>query len=184
MYSFFLKVILDEVNPTVLSMAKSYVKFEVSSDVVSKTYEALQLAKQSGTIRKGSNEVTKSVERGLASFVVIASDVEPEEVVVHIPSLCEQKKIPYSYVPSKVDLGKSIGINVPCTAIAVENAGGAANAIKDIIGKVTGSAPQPKAEHKPASEHKPAVEHKPAAEQKPKAPRAPKPAAPTPATTA
>lgn len=135
-------------------MAKSYVKFEVSNDVVSKTYEALQLAKQSGTVKKGSNEVTKSIERGLASFVVIAGDVEPEEVVVHIPSICEQKKIPYSYVPSKTDLGKSIGLNVPCTAIAVENAGSAANAIKEITAKITGAAPssQPKQEAKPQQE--------------------------------
>jgi large subunit ribosomal protein L7Ae len=171
-YSFFLKVILDEVSLTVLYMAKSYVKFEVSNDVVSKTYEALQLAKQSGTIRKGSNEVTKSVERGLASFVVIAGDVEPEEVVVHLPSLCEQKKIAYSYVPSKLDLGKSIGLNVPCTAIAVENAGSAANAIKEITAKVTGSAPSAqKQEQKPQQEK----------EAKPKAPKkapAPQPAQP------
>jgi large subunit ribosomal protein L7Ae len=140
-------------------MAKSYVKFEVSNDVVSKTYEALQLAKQSGTVRKGSNEVTKSVERGLATFVVIATDVEPEEVVVHLPGLCEQKKIAYSYVPNKVDLGKSIGMNVPCTAVAVENAGTASNAIKDIISKVTGStpsaAPQAKQEPKAEKEAKP-----------------------------
>ncbi len=153
-------------------MAKSYVKFEVSNDVVSKTYEALQLAKQSGTIRKGANEVTKSVERGLASFVVIAGDVEPEEVVVHIPGLCEQKKIAYSYVPSKIDLGKAIGLNVPCTAIAVENAGSAAGAIKDITGKITGtSQSQAKAAAAPAPEHK---------EAKPKAPKKehPKPEAP------
>src|SRR5208283_2875446 len=121
-------------------MAKSYVKFEVSNDVVSKTYEALQMVKQSGKVRKGANEVTKSVEQGLASFVVIAGDVDPEEVVIHIPKLCEQKKIPYSYVPSKTDLGKSIGLNVPCTAIAVENAGSAEHNIKDIISKITGVA--------------------------------------------
>ncbi len=122
-------------------MAKSYVKFEVSNDVVSKTYEALQMVKQSGKIRKGANEVTKSVEQGLATFVVIAGDVEPEEVVVHIPKICEQKKVAYSYVPSKLELGKSIGLNVPCTAVAVENAGSAQHNISDIISKVTGVAP-------------------------------------------
>ena len=146
-------------------MAKSYVKFEVSNEVVAKTYEALQMARQSGTIRKGANEVTKSVERGLASFVVIAADVEPEEVVVHIPTLCEQKKITYSYVPSKAELGKAIGMNVPCTAIAVEKEGSAASHLKDIKAKVSGSAPKearteaapsaPKAE-KPAQKKAPA----------------------------
>jgi hypothetical protein len=80
-------------------------------------------------------------------------------VVVHLPGLCEQKKIAYSYVPNKVDLGKSIGMNVPCTAVAVENAGTASNAIKDIISKVTGStpsaAPQAKQEPKAEKEAKP-----------------------------
>ncbi|MGC8670023.1 MAG: 50S ribosomal protein L7Ae [Candidatus Micrarchaeia archaeon] len=135
-------------------MAKSYVKFEVSNDVVAKTYEALQLAKQTGVVKKGSNEVTKSVERGLASFVVIAGDVDPEEVVIHIPTICEQKKVAYSYVPSKLDLGKSIGLNVPCTAVAIENPGKAESSIKDIISKVTGVSqksekPKEKEEQKP-----------------------------------
>jgi large subunit ribosomal protein L7Ae len=157
-------------------MAKSYVKFEVSNDVVSKTYEALQMVKQSGKVRKGANEVTKSVEQGLATFVVIAGDVEPEEVVIHIPKICEAKKIAYSYVPSKLELGKSIGLNVPCTAVAVENAGSAQHNISDIISKVTGVAPAA-AEKKSAA---PAA--KPAAAPKPKAAKleAPKaaPAAP------
>ncbi len=140
-------LILNEGNPDSDNMAKSYVKFEVSNEVVAKTYEALGLAKQSGSVRKGANEVTKSVERGLASFVVIATDVEPEEVVMHIPTLCEQKKIAYSFVPSKMDLGKSIGLTVPCAAIAVENQGSAANAIRDVVGRTTGTA-QHKTERK------------------------------------
>ena len=154
-------------------MAKSYVEFEVSSEVVAKTYEALQMARQSGTIRKGANEVTKSVERGLATFVVIAGDVEPEEVVVHIPSICKQKKIAYSYVPSKAELGKAIGMNVPCTAIAVEKEGNAASHLKDIKAKISGSAPkEAKAEAAPAAKaEKPA-----AAPKKQEHKEAPKPA--------
>ena len=139
-------------------MAKSYVKFEVSSDVVSKTYETLQMVKQSGKFRKGANEVTKS-DQGIATFVVIAGDVEPEEVVVHIPKICEQRKIPFSYVPSKLELGKSIGLNVPCTAVAVESAGSAQHNVNDIISKITGVAPaagsSEKKEAKPASAPKP-----------------------------
>ena len=129
-------------------MAKSFVKFEVPEEVVKKTYEALQLVKQSGSVKKGSNEVTKSVERGLASFVVIAEDVDPEEVVMHIPSICEQKKIAYTYVPNKLELGKSIGLNVPCTAVAVENQGNAAQSIKDIVSRLTGSSKKEQAQEK------------------------------------
>jgi large subunit ribosomal protein L7Ae len=154
-------------------MAKAYVNFQVSPEVVAKTYEALQLAKQTGTVRKGANEVTKSIERGLASFVVIAEDVEPEEVVIHIPKLCEQKKIAYSYVPSKTELGKSIGMGIPCAAIAVEKQGGATGAIRDVISKVTGTSQK---EQKPQQEKQAPQEQK-----KPTAPKQqkPKPPAPT-----
>lgn len=119
-------------------MADSYIKFKVSGEVVSKTYEALQMAKQGGRVKKGINEVTKSAERGIATFIVIAEDITPEEVVMHLPKLCEQKNIPYSYVPSKLELGKAIGMSVPCAAVAVENQGGAKDAFSDIISKVTG----------------------------------------------
>ncbi len=156
-----------------VDMAKTYVKFEVSNEVVAKTYEALQLAKQSGSIKKGANEVTKSVERGLATFVVIAGDVEPEEVVMHIPMLCEQRKIAYTFVPSKQELGKSIGLIVPCAAIAVENQGTATAQIKDVVGRISGSMPkseapkqeQPKQEKKPQRAPKPAAAPKQEAKQ-------------------
>ncbi len=144
-------------------MAKSYVKFEVPNEVVAKTYEALQLAKQSGAVKEGANEVTKSIERGLASFVVVAGDVDPEEVVMHIPMLCEQKGVAYSFVPSKLELGKSIGMTVPCTAIAVENQGNASSAIREVISKVSGVAPRPQAAPKEAKEEK-----KEAKQEKPK----------------
>ncbi len=153
-----------------VNMAKAYVNFTVSSEVAAKTYEALQLAKQSVAVKKGANEVTKSVDRGFATFVVLAEDVEPEEVVIHIPKLCEQKKIAYSYVPKKIDLGKAIGMNVPCAAVAIENQGSASNAIKDVISKITGvsrkESPAPSAASAPAQEKK-AAAPKPKKEAKP-----------------
>ncbi|MCL4552281.1 MAG: 50S ribosomal protein L7Ae [Candidatus Marsarchaeota archaeon] len=119
-------------------MAKAYVKFETNKDVAARISEVLGLAKQSGTVRKGANEVTKSVERGLANFVVIAEDVDPEEVVMHIPTLCEQKKIAYGYLPTKLELGKAIGINVPCAAASIEKPGGSEHMMKEVISKITG----------------------------------------------
>ena len=148
---------------------KSYVKFEVSKEVAEKTYEALRKAKEGGVIRKGANEVTKSVERGLASFVVIAEDVEPEEVVMHIPMLCEQKKVPFTYVPSKDSLGKAIGMSVQCAAIAVEGQGDASAAISEIVSKTTGkSAAKEEKAHHPAHHHEEAKEEKKEESEKPK----------------
>ncbi len=145
-----------------------------TKEVSDKALEAVRLARQSGTVRKGVNEVTKSVERGLASLVVMADDVEPKEILMHIPKLCDKKKIAYAYVPTKMDLGKAVGINVPCSAVAVEKAGEAEHAIKDVISRTTGKSAEAKEEAPKQQEQKPKREPK---EKKPKA-APPAPAAP------
>ena len=110
----------------------SYVKFEVSKEIIDKALQVVQVAKDSGKIRKGTNESTKAIERGIAKLVLIAEDVEPPQVVAHLPILCEERKIPYIFVPSKLDLGRSAGIDVGCAAVSVIEAGEGTNTMKDI----------------------------------------------------
>ncbi len=132
-------------------MAKSYVEFEAPKEIADKSLEALRLAKQSGAVRKGVNEVTKSVERGLATLVLLAGDVEPEEVVMHIPALCKQKKIPIVFIPAKLDLGKAVGLNVPCAAASIEKAGEGAAQMKEVTTwsiRMMGGKPEAKPEAK------------------------------------
>ncbi|MCD6590756.1 MAG: 50S ribosomal protein L7ae [Candidatus Aenigmarchaeota archaeon] len=113
-----------------------YVKFEVPKDLVDKIYEAVEIAKNTGKVRKGVNETTKCIERGLAKLVIMATDVQPEEILMHIPALCEEKKIPYTYVPSKLELGKAAGIDVASSSIAIEEEGDAKRLIDDIRKKL------------------------------------------------
>ena len=65
--------------------------------------EAIELAKKTGKIKKGTNEVTKVVERGTAKLVVTAKDVNPPEIIMHLPALCEEKEIPLVEVEKKED---------------------------------------------------------------------------------
>lgn len=88
-------------------------------------YEIVEKARKTGKIEKGTNEVTKAVERGTAKLVVIASDVEPKEIVQHLPILCKEKNILCEIVDSKKKLGISAGLNVGCASTAVIDAGGA-----------------------------------------------------------
>lgn len=94
------------------------------------------MAKDSGKIRKGTNEVTKSIERGIAKLVVIAEDVDPPQVVAHLPILCEERKVPYLYVPSKQELGKASGLDVASAAVAIIDSGEASKALGEIIAQV------------------------------------------------
>jgi large subunit ribosomal protein L7Ae len=109
-----------------------YAKFEVPNEVADAAYEALQLANQSGSVRIGTNETTKAVERGQAKLVVIANDVDPPEVVAHLPILCDERKIPFVFVPSKEKLGVSAGIEVSSAAAAISTVGEAVSLIKEI----------------------------------------------------
>ena len=113
-----------------------YVKFETPAEVANAAYEALQIATRTGSVRKGTNETTKAVERGQAKLVVIAEDVDPPEVVAHLPILCDARKIPFVYVPSKAKLGAAVGIDVQSAAVCIIETGEAADLVKEIILRV------------------------------------------------
>jgi len=115
-------------------MPKSfYVKFEVPKELADKAYQVVQIARDSGKIRKGTNETTKAIERAVAKLVLIAEDVDPPQVVAHLPILCEERKISYLFVPSKLDLGRSAGIEVGCAAISVLEGGEGSKTLKEIV---------------------------------------------------
>ncbi len=114
----------------------AYVKFDVPEDVQNMALNAVEVARQSGKIRKGTNEVTKAIERMEAKLVIIASDVTPPEVVAHIPLLCDEKKVPYVYVNSREELGKRAGVQ-SAASVAITEAGKAEEDIKKISEEVS-----------------------------------------------
>ncbi|MGA2627088.1 MAG: 50S ribosomal protein L7Ae [Candidatus Bathyarchaeia archaeon] len=114
-------------------MPKSfYVKFEVPKELSEKALQVVQVAKDSGKVRKGTNESTKAIERAVAKLVLIAEDVDPPQVVAHLPILCEERKIHYLFVPSKLDLGRAAGIDVGCAAVSVLEAGEGSKSLKEV----------------------------------------------------
>jgi len=88
-------------------------------------YKIIETAKKTGKIEKGTNEVTKAIERGTAKLVAYAKDVEPKEIIQHLPILCKEKNIPCHEVDSKQKLGIAVGIPVAASSIAVIEAGDA-----------------------------------------------------------
>jgi len=94
-------------------------------------YTIIEKARKTGKIEKGTNEVTKAIERGTAKLVVYASDVEPKEIVQHLPLLCKEKNITCKEADSKQKLGIAVGIKVPASSVAVIELG---DAQKDIAG--------------------------------------------------
>jgi len=115
-------------------MAKAYyVKFDTPEDLVSPILEALRVAAQTGKVRKGTNEATKAIERGISKLIVIAEDVEPPEVVAHLPLICEEQNAAYAFVPDKQELGKALGIDVTSAAAAILDAGDAKHIVDEVV---------------------------------------------------
>ncbi len=94
-------------------------------------YSIIEKARKTGKIEKGTNEVTKAIERGTAKLVVYAADVSPKEIVQHIPLLCRDKKVLWKEVDSKQKLGIAAGLPVPASSVVIINAG---DSEKDIAG--------------------------------------------------
>lgn len=94
-------------------------------------YGLVEKARKTGKVEKGTNEVTKAIERTTAKLVVYASDVEPKEIVQHLPVLCKEKNIPCKEVDSKQKLGIAVGIPVAASSVAIIEPG---EAEKDIAG--------------------------------------------------
>jgi len=97
-----------------------------------KGYEAIELARQGGKIKKGANEVTKALERGTAKLVAVAKDVQPPEIVMHLPLLAKDKGIPFVEVRTKEELGVAAGLSVPTVAVAITEVGNAKDLIEEL----------------------------------------------------
>jgi len=118
-------------------MKMSYVKFEAPKEVVDKALEALETARDTGKVKKGTNEVTKAVERGKAVLVLIGNDITPPEIVMHLPMICDEKSIPYLYAP-KEDIGEAVGIHVSTAAGCIVEEGKAKDLVADVAEKLKG----------------------------------------------
>lgn len=119
-----------------MSKKPVFVRFEVTPEIMERAYETVKLAKDDGKLRKGANEATKAVERGIAKLLVIAQDVDPPEIVAHLPLLSEDKKITYVYVDSKKKLGEAAGIDVSTSAVAVVEAGKGKPLLDEVLTKI------------------------------------------------
>ncbi|ELY30303.1 50S ribosomal protein L7ae [Halogeometricum borinquense] len=113
-----------------------YVEFDVPADLAEDALEALEVARDTGTVKKGTNETTKAVERGNAELVLVAEDVSPEEIVMHLPEIADEKGIPYIFIETQDEVGHAAGLEVGSAAAAIVDAGEAQEQVEDIAAKV------------------------------------------------
>merc|ERR1712159_578492 len=102
---------VDTVNPKAYPLA--------DAQLTKTILDIIQQASNYKQLRKGANEATKCLNRGIAEFIVMAADAEPLEILLHLPLLCEDKNVPYVFVRSKQALGRACGISRPVVSVSI-----------------------------------------------------------------
>ena len=103
----------EEVDKRIFPLASKQIQKEIFNTIT----RCAQIKK----IKKGANEATKTLNRGISDLIVIAADVKPLEIVLHLPLLCEDKNVPYVFVESQRLLGRACGVSRPVIAASILN---------------------------------------------------------------
>lgn len=88
-------------------------------DIPSGIHAWRRVLAQRRSLINSANEATKTLNRGICEFIILTADVEPIEIVLHLPLLCEDKNVPYVFLPSKTALGRACGVSRPVIAASV-----------------------------------------------------------------
>ena len=102
---------MSEVNPKAYPLADSELTVAI--------LELVQQASNYKQLKKGANEATKTLNRGITDLIIMAADAEPLEILLHLPLLCEDKNVPYVFVPSKIALGRACGVSRPVVSCSI-----------------------------------------------------------------
>ncbi|PIA54547.1 hypothetical protein AQUCO_00900838v1 [Aquilegia coerulea] len=105
------KMTAEAVNPKAYPLADAQLTITI--------LDLVQQAANYKQLKKGANEATKTLNRGISEFIVMAADTEPLEILLHLPLLAEDKNVPYVFVPSKQALGRACGVTRPVIAASV-----------------------------------------------------------------
>mmetsp|Transcript_52271 Transcript_52271/g.77979 ORF Transcript_52271/g.77979 Transcript_52271/m.77979 type:complete len:124 (+) Transcript_52271:71-442(+) len=89
------------------------------ADLTIALLDLVQQATNYKQTKKGANEATKTLNRGISEMILMAADAEPIEILLHLPLLCEDKNVPYVFVSSKVALGRACGVSRPVIACSI-----------------------------------------------------------------
>ena len=106
---------------------------ELSKEMADRVMEAIEVARSTGKIKKGTNEATKAIERGTAKLVAYATDINPPEIAMHLPLLCKEKGAKCFKAGTKEELGAAAGLQVGTGAVAITVEGDAKNILKELL---------------------------------------------------
>lgn len=114
-----------------------YVTFITPSTLQDQALDVLEAAHETGRINFGKNDTERSIEDQQSDLVYIAEDIDPEDVVDHLPDLADKKDIPYLFIEQEDDLADAVSYGGPhCSSATIIDAGDASQELEDVITKI------------------------------------------------
>jgi large subunit ribosomal protein L7Ae len=108
--------LLEKYRPETRAAKK--LRLKLRAEEQAKTGKPDEPTKRPNGLRSGMNTVTTLVEKKKAQLVIIAHDVEPIELVLHLPTLCRKMGVPYCIVKGKARLGRLVHLKT-CSSLAL-----------------------------------------------------------------
>jgi H/ACA ribonucleoprotein complex subunit 2 len=101
-------------------------------------------AAKNNTLKRGVKEVVKTLRKSPAAapnntsfpgVVIIAGDISPQDVISHLPVLCEDHNVPFIFVTSRAELGAAAKTKRPTSVVMIREKGDGKKAAKKAEGK-------------------------------------------------
>ena len=90
-----------------------------SDKLCKKIYKVVKKASKAKHLKRGVREVAKAIRKGEKGMVLLAGDINPIDVITHLPVYCEENNVPYVYVPEKSVLGFAAGSKRPTSCLMI-----------------------------------------------------------------
>ncbi|KAG6821274.1 hypothetical protein H0H93_002384 [Arthromyces matolae] len=87
--------------------------------LVKKLHKTIKKASKARQVKRGVKEVVKGIRKGEKGLLILAADINPIDIISHLPVLSEEAQIPYVFVASKEELGHASSTKRPTSCVMV-----------------------------------------------------------------
>jgi H/ACA ribonucleoprotein complex subunit 2 len=104
-------ILLEDLSPLAHPLAQK--------KLVKKLHKIIKKASKARQVKRGVKEVVKGIRKGEKGLLVLAGDINPIDIISHLPVLSEEAQIPYIFVASKEELGHASSTKRPTSCVMV-----------------------------------------------------------------
>jgi len=84
-----------------------------------KLHKVIKKSSKARQVKRGVKEVVKGIRKGEKGLLILAADINPIDIISHLPVMSEEAQIPYIFVASKEELGQASSTKRPTSCVMI-----------------------------------------------------------------